>query len=71
MHTRAPSLRNSSAMALPIPLAPPVMTATLFSNMMLPPQSASSSSASTRKLTGRKPSLHESMADLGFFIQSS
>lgn len=34
-------------------------------------QSAVSSSASTKKLTGRKPSLHESMADLGFFIQPS
>lgn len=33
--------------------------------------SASSSKASTRKLTGRNPSLQESMADLGFFIQPS
>ena len=33
--------------------------------------SASSSKASSRKLTGRKPSLQEIMADLGSFIQPS
>ena len=33
--------------------------------------SASSSRASSRKLTGRKPSLQEIMAEWGFFIQPS
>lgn len=32
-------------------------------------QSASSASVSIRKLTGRKPSLHEIIADFLFFIQ--
>ena len=35
------------------------------------PFSASSSMASSRKLTGRNPSLQEIMADLGSFIQPS
>ena len=34
-------------------------------------QSAGSSRASRRKLTGRNPSLQEIMADFGFFIQPS
>lgn len=34
-------------------------------------QSASSSSASSRKVAGRKPSLQESIAERGFFIQPS
>ena len=34
-------------------------------------QSASSSIVSSRKLTDRKPSLQEIIADLGFFIQPS
>ncbi len=33
--------------------------------------SASSSMVSSRKLTGRNPSLQEIMADFGFFIQPS
>ena len=37
----------------------------------LPHGPASSSRASTRKLTGRNPSLQESIADFGFFIQPS
>lgn len=37
----------------------------------LPALCPSSSRASTRKLTGRKPSLQESIAEAGFFIQPS
>lgn len=43
--------------------------AAMFQTKQAAPYPASSSRASTRKLTGRKPSLQESMADLGSFIQ--
>ena len=65
-----PGLAEFLAMAFPMPLAPPVMTATLFSNIGILLFRVLVQGFH-QKLTGRNPSLQESMADFGFFIQPS
>ena len=52
-------------------IAKPFIPANLLHAAKCSVYSASSSIASSRKLTGRKPSLQEIMADLGSFIHPS